>query len=98
MGEQELPKEQQLKEYFQAEMPSYQVDMEWNIDAHSFWFYFAERHENRYILDLDQDVVQERSVAELIQQLERKKWKIVLKQHPGKIGEYGGKGFSFRSR
>ena len=41
MGQQELPKEQLLKRYFQAEMPAYRVDMEWKIDAHSFRFYLA---------------------------------------------------------
>jgi hypothetical protein len=98
MGEQELPKEQQLRTYFQAEMPAFRVDMEWKIDVHSFRFYFAEGHENRYIFELDQDVLQERTVAELIQQIERKHWKRVLEAHIGQVVRYSDNGFSFRAR
>jgi len=95
MGEQELPKEQQLKTYFQAEMLAYRVDVEWKIEVHSFRFYFAVGQENRYIFDLDQDVLQERSVAELIQQIQRKHWKRVLEGHIGQVVRYSDKGFSF---
>lgn len=98
MGEKEPQKEEQLREYFQAEMPTYRVNVEWQIDAHSFRFYFSQRRENRYILDVDQDLLQERSTAELIPQLERNHWKQVLEGQSGQVVRYSDKGFSFRAR
>jgi hypothetical protein len=94
MGQGEVPKEELLRRYFQAELPDLGVYVEWKIDAHSFRFYFADEHENRYVLDVDRGVLKEQNVAELIRDIETERWKEVLQERSGQINRYSDKGFS----
>jgi hypothetical protein len=72
--------------------------VEWKIDLHSFWFYFDVGREHRYILEVHQTLLDERSAHELIRELEENEWKRALQDHPGKIVRYSDVGFTFRDR
>ena len=74
-----------LERYFQEQMGC-TVFHQWDIDLHCHRFYFRKEQAAgwRYILDVDQDLVDEQNPAEIIEQLEAGRWKEVLEAHSGK--------------
>lgn len=59
---------------------------QWDIDLHCHRYYFRQEQAAgwRYILDLDQDLVDEQNPVEIIEQLNTGRWKEVLEAHSGK--------------
>jgi hypothetical protein len=78
-----MPKDKKieaLEAYFRAQLPDCKVVSEWKIDKHCFRFYFEKNGMKgwEYILDLYQQDLEQQEPEEVIQQLEKSKWKEVL--------------------
>lgn len=75
-----------LERYFH-EQTRCTVFHNWDIDLHCHRFYFRQDQAAgwRYILDVDQDQVDEQNSADIIGQLKAGRWKDVLEAHSGKL-------------
>jgi hypothetical protein len=80
-----VEKIEKLRDYFQ-QLTACTVEHEWKIDSRCHRFYFQkENHDSwRYVLDVDQDDLEERDVAEIIAELNADKWEKVLEDNSGK--------------
>jgi hypothetical protein len=75
----------ELMAYFASQdLPCDRVDSDWKIDLDAFRFYFVRANNNFIVLDIDQDLISNKTAAEIIAELETEKWRTVLESNLGK--------------
>jgi hypothetical protein len=76
---------EKLRDYF-AQLTACTVQHEWKIDSHCHRFYFQKENYDgwRYVLDLNQDDLEEQDVAQIIAALNAGRWEEVLEENSGK--------------
>jgi predicted nucleic-acid-binding Zn-ribbon protein len=85
----------ELLTYFKAQKPEYEVTKRHAFDERATRFAFV-KGKNHFMLDLSNNLIADRSMAEVKKQLEKSGWWAALQSHPAPdIVTFSSKGLSF---
>ncbi len=88
----------ELTKYFRSRKPECTIRHDWDFDHRTVRFRFVENLTNKYILDLDADIIEQHEPDEITEQLEDNHWERVLDENSEHIATFTTAAFHFRPR